>query len=123
MATDSKAELTFRSGSSETDVLLKHGLRKDTIEELESWPPQLVAKIVPVLVKAFLAQNFQMKLLLEAEFETGLLDSNSDLARRCLAAGRAYAVEAQKVRDAGNDPDTVMGPARVHVFLTAMDAP
>ena len=105
-----------------------YGLPEDTLEKLPVMSQSMVAKLMPVLVKAVLGNSFMIRQLLSATYQTLILDENSEMAKEAFKAGRAYATRAAAMREEwklDNSkplPEAAMGPAHVQVFLVVCGA-
>eukprot|EP00959_Pyramimonas_sp_CCMP1952_P398848 8357845-Pyramimonas_sp.AAC.1 len=85
---------------------------------------QLALKLIAVMARAILGNSFNIRQLMATTYHTLLVAESSVIAAAGFTAGRAYATEAQRLRDLHaadtaqhRAPELVMGRACVQVFL------
>eukprot|EP00959_Pyramimonas_sp_CCMP1952_P229659 4801625-Pyramimonas_sp.AAC.1 len=60
---------------------------------------QLMAKIVPIPMKAVLGNSFMIRQLMAADFIAMTMDEDAPLVQTAFRGGRARATEAARLRD------------------------
>eukprot|EP00959_Pyramimonas_sp_CCMP1952_P455293 9471345-Pyramimonas_sp.AAC.1 len=78
----------------------------------------MALRLDPVLARAVLGNSFNIRRLMATNYHTLIIDEDSCLAQAGFTAGKAHAIEAQRLRDQHMDnpteheaPELIMGPA------------
>ena len=115
--------------NAQAEIGQTYGLPQDALDKLPTMELQLALKIIPVIAKAVLGNSFNIRQLMSTSYHTLLMDDGAELVKASFTAGKAYALEAQKLRDLHHadptqhkTPEAIMGPDCVQVFLEAARA-
>ncbi|CAK0792231.1 unnamed protein product, partial [Prorocentrum cordatum] len=102
----------------QTELVWSYDLLQDALDRLPPMEIQLALKRIPLMAKAILRNAFNIRNLMASTHHTLLTSEDAAIAAAGFTAEKAYALEAQKLREfhasdpaQHRAPDLVTGPA------------